>query len=168
MILHKLRGKRKAFTLIELLVVVVIIGLLATLVVLAVINAKKKADTARAKDSVKKVYDAISIVIADAPAMNYSTAFRVVKPAASGINSGRIATQDGNNLVPEIPYDYTNNPVQYKLTTDATTGNVQIVVKGFGNSAKTQCWVVSNLVTANGVAAPASNLNNTTPGACPS
>jgi len=172
MILHKLRGKRKAFTLIELLVVVAIIELLATLVVLAVINAKKKADTARAKDSVKKVYDAISIVIADDPAGTYSTVFRVVNPtAAGGINSGKIATQDGNNLIPEIPYDYKGNSVQYKLTTDSTSGNVQIVVKGVADSASTRCWVVSNAVTANGVVAPASNLNKTTLSAsdtCPS
>ena len=53
--------KTKAFTLIELLIVVVIIGILATLVILALGSMRKKAADAALKDSIKKTQDALEI-----------------------------------------------------------------------------------------------------------
>jgi prepilin-type N-terminal cleavage/methylation domain-containing protein len=51
--------KTKAFTLIELLIVVVIIGILATFVVITLKNARTKAIDAKAKDSVQKVAESL-------------------------------------------------------------------------------------------------------------
>ena len=56
--------KTKAFTLIELLIVVVIIGILATLVILALGSMRKKAADAAVKDSIKKTQNALEISVA--------------------------------------------------------------------------------------------------------
>lgn len=51
--------KKRCFTLVELLIVIVIIGILATFVVLALSGTTKSAKDARAKTSVKTVRDSL-------------------------------------------------------------------------------------------------------------
>ena len=56
--------KKKAFTLVELLIVVVIIGILATFVVLALGNATNRTRNARAKRSIEAARDSLQQYIA--------------------------------------------------------------------------------------------------------
>jgi prepilin-type N-terminal cleavage/methylation domain-containing protein len=51
--------KARAFTLIELLIVIVIIGILATFVVVTLGSTARKANNAKAKDSVSKVRESM-------------------------------------------------------------------------------------------------------------
>lgn len=56
---------KKGFTLIELLIVVAIIGILATVVILNVANARQKAQTAKAKEDTNQVLKAVMACTAD-------------------------------------------------------------------------------------------------------
>lgn len=77
--------KNKAFTLVELLVVVVIIGILATFVVLMLGNAQKKTRDARAKRSLEAVRDSVEQYIAANDPASLSGAFGAgIQTAAPG------------------------------------------------------------------------------------
>lgn len=76
----KHQKKRKGFTLIELLIVVAIIGLLATIVLVAVTRARKKANATQAKAIAVEVTKAISMYVANG--CSGSTALNL--PAANG------------------------------------------------------------------------------------
>ncbi|OQB05266.1 MAG: Fimbrial protein precursor [bacterium ADurb.Bin212] len=76
--------KRKGFTLIELLVVIAIIGILATIILISIANARPRAQRSAALESLNRVISTVS-VCRDAADNNH------VAPYALGAS---VATQD--------------------------------------------------------------------------
>lgn len=74
--------QQKGFTLIELLVVIAIIGLLSTLAVVALNNARMKARDARRVSDVKQIQTALELYYNDNNA--YPAAITIGSPIASG------------------------------------------------------------------------------------
>ena len=87
--------KQKGFTLIELLVVIAIIGLLSTLAVVALNNARSKARDAKRISDIKQIQTALELYYNDAGAY----------PAA--ITAGDALSYDGTNYMSIIPSDPT-------------------------------------------------------------
>ncbi len=125
--IFQLRSRREGFTLIELLVVIAIIGLLSTLAVVALNNARLKSRDARRVSDVKQIQTALELYYNDAngyPALvtqagsiSYSgTTYMAVvptNPSPGGI--GYTYTADGTA-------PYSTYHLQYLL--EGTTGGI--------------------------------------------
>ena len=91
--------KQKGFTLIELLVVIAIIGLLSTLAVVSLNNARQKARDAKRVSDVKQVQTALELYYNDANGY----------PLTAGVASGNAISYSGTTymqLVPTAPTPY--------------------------------------------------------------
>ena len=66
-----LKERKKGFTLIELLVVIAIVGVLATMVMVALGNARKKARDARRQSDMKQVATALDMYYDDQDPVSY-------------------------------------------------------------------------------------------------
>lgn len=137
------KGKKKAkgFTLIELLVVIAIIGLLSTLAVVALNNARAKARDAKRVSDVKQIQTALEMYITDqggypvrgttaAPVLLGSKVVGsetdCLNNSAAGFRAGGAACT--NPYMAQVPKDPTPNDVGYKYNstdgagTDCTSG----------------------------------------------
>ncbi len=85
--------KQKGFTLIELLVVIAIIGLLSTLAVVALNNARQKSRDAKRVSDIKQVQTALELYYNDANAY----------PATADIATGGTVTYDTTTYMQVIP-----------------------------------------------------------------
>ena len=115
---------QKGFTLIELLVVIAIIGLLSTLAVVALNNARSKSRDARRLSDIKQIQTALELYYNDAG--GYPAAIT----AGSALSSGTVTYMgtvpaaptpaDGSSCQTSNPYTYTaigNSPFSsYKIT----------------------------------------------------
>lgn len=111
---------KKGFTLIELLVVIAIIGLLSTLAVVSLNNARSKARDARRTADLKTIQSALELYKGD----NSNNAIFSVPAAGAGvwagigITGGALATY----LPGGMPVDPSNSsPQMYNLCTQAAT-----------------------------------------------
>jgi len=141
--------KTKAFTLIELLIVVVIIGILATLVILALGSMRNKAKNVALKDSIKKVQDAFELGAAQNP-NNYDTACKQLSASATctaalaframtTTDISRVTDEGGRAIITSLPNDTVPNPLQIRYTDTTTPGRYQVM----GVATDTQCYWVS-------------------------
>ena len=111
---------RKGFTLIELLVVIAIIGLLATIVLVSLNNARMKARDATRLANVRQIVQALGMYHVDANAypssggtwrcLGHTSAQKCWKGAYSGSDSINTAL---HNLISRIPDDPRNNTSCY-------------------------------------------------------
>ncbi len=111
----------KGFTLIELLVVIAIIGLLSTLAVVALNNARLKSRDARRVADVKQIQTALELYFNDEGAY----------PSAVDTTGGSIAGTDVTymNIVPTAPEPPSGNT--YTYTQDAaTTYTLEYTIEG--------------------------------------
>jgi len=109
--------KQKGFTLIELLVVIAIIGLLSTLAVVALNNARMKSRDAKRVSDIKQIQTALELYYNDANAYPTTVTF------GSSIASGGItymATVPWNPTPVDCAtggtYAYTGSATTYQLT----------------------------------------------------
>lgn len=131
-----MKKQQKGFTLIELLVVIAIIGLLSTLAVVALNNARQKSRDAKRVSDIKQVQTALELYYNDANGY----------PPSAGVVQGGTITYDPGTpldtnddtvymaLVPKAPeppsgdlYTYTSidtSTYQLTYTLEGTTGGI--------------------------------------------
>ena len=124
-----MRNNKKGFTLVELLVVIAIIGLLSTLAVVALNNARQKSRDARRVSDVKQIQTALELYYNDQggyptqAAGDMTTSFVCL---SSDMDPGFDATCAGTTYMQKVPSNPTPNdgggPYRY---TPYTTGDVE-------------------------------------------
>ncbi len=120
-----MKNTKKGFTLIELLVVIAIIGLLSTLAVVALNNARAKARDARRVSDIKQIQTALELYAQDAN--GYPTAL-------PGIGSAMVFS--GNTYMGQVPGNPSPNGCAYGYSgagsTYALTFCLESSVSGLG------------------------------------
>jgi len=126
--------KSKGFTLIELLVVIAIIGLLSTLAVVALNNARQKSRDAKRVSDVKQVSTALELYFADNN--SYPTAATAITLGGASTaclgTSGFAATCTGTTYmgqVPAAPTPPTGNVYTY-TSADGSTYGIAFTLEG--------------------------------------
>jgi prepilin-type N-terminal cleavage/methylation domain-containing protein len=112
-------NKKKGFTLVELLVVIAIIGLLSTLSVIALGNARQKARDAKRVADIKQIQTSLELFYSDARSYPASLTFGTGQIATSGITyMGQIpsnpdpkADGSGATKCPGNEYNYVRDDV---------------------------------------------------------
>ncbi len=148
-----MRNKNKGFTLIELLVVVAIIGLLASIVLVAMNGARQKTRDAKRLSDVKGLGSALELFFSTARAYPTGTAYIQPNPTDTnsdimGVAGLTAATFSGTfNFTPSyiatipqapVPVDNrsgsvctsANNPYQYVTTTRGNTYTISFCLGG--------------------------------------
>ena len=98
--------KQKGFTLIELLVVIAIIGLLSTLAVIALNNARAKSRDARRVSDIKQIQSALELYYNDEngypPGTDVSVGNKCLESYDAGFN-GSCSTSTGTVFMTKVP-----------------------------------------------------------------
>lgn len=108
--------KRKAFTLIELLIVVAIIAILAVIIVINLLNARQKANYAKARSELKTISDGIALAWSDGQTgatTNWTT--------ATTSNLSRFVNSSGTATIPQGPTKPANWPSDYTFYSSSAT-----------------------------------------------
>ena len=109
---------RQGFTLIELLVVISIIGILSTLAVVSLNDARAKARDAKRISDIKQVQTALELFLADRN--GYPLGNDLVLGAGGGASlsqtGGFAATVAGTTYMGKVPSNPAPNGVDYKYT----------------------------------------------------
>jgi len=129
----------KAFTLVELLVVILIIGVLATLVILSLSSSVKKSKDARAVDSIKKIQTALTQIQSEAggAGLDTITSLAGYKAAAAAIDVSTFKSTTGDKFFQTTPKDATDAAIKIHVT-GADTYNI------FGVSTTAgKCYYIS-------------------------
>ena len=115
-------NKQKGFTLIELLVVIAIIGLLSTLAVVALNNARQKSRDAKRVSDIKQVQTALELYYNDANSYPTTLTFSTGTVAYSGttymsvLPSNPAPRNDGSCPNIEYAYAYDTSGSSYHIT----------------------------------------------------
>lgn len=138
---------KKGFTLIELLVVIAIIGLLSTLAVVALGNARQKARDARRLSDLKQLQTALELYYTDATAYPSQTGTLGAGNWACLGTSGFGATGCTGAYMGQVPadplatqaYDYTAASSSYSVgatletTVNGLTGHITLTPSGISD-----------------------------------
>lgn len=125
--------KAKGFTLIELLVVIAIIGLLSTLAVVALNNARQKSRDAKRVSDVKQVSTALELYFADNN--GYPTAATAITLGGASTKclstGGFVATCSGTTYMGVVPSNPAPGGAVYSYTSaDGSTYSVTFTLEG--------------------------------------
>ncbi|MFA6393928.1 MAG: prepilin-type N-terminal cleavage/methylation domain-containing protein [Patescibacteria group bacterium] len=113
--------KQKGFTLIELLVVIAIIGLLSTLAVVSLNNARLKSRDARRVSDVKQIQTALELYYNDV------TAYPASAASGSAILNGSVTYMA---VVPTAPTPPTGNAYAYTQTESGASYTLTYTLEG--------------------------------------
>jgi type II secretion system protein G len=141
----KIKRNKKGFTLIELLVVIAIIGLLATIVLVSLNNARNKANDTRIKADLSQMMLGIEMYYADNSAYPASGACGVAGVGTVGVIaaadpgavcSGRpLFDSNGTTFIQRLP----DNPRSGKVYTWASTNNYTLTALLTGDTVTYTC-----------------------------
>lgn len=126
--------QRKGFTLIELLVVLAIIGLLSTLAVVSLNNARQKSRDAKRLSDVKQIQTALELYFSDQG--KYPVAATAVVIGASGqetlsSTNGWATTAGGTIYMARTPKNPTPGGADYSYTSaDGSTYTLKTTLEG--------------------------------------
>ncbi len=128
--------KKQGFTLIELLVVIAIIGLLSTLAVVALGNARTKARDAKRMSDLKQVQTALELYYTDKNAYPTGTAVSLGSGSYACLGSGGWgATGCASAYMGTVPLDPTNaSPNVYTYTAASNTYYINASLEGTVNT----------------------------------
>lgn len=131
--------KKKAFTLVELLIVVVIIGILATFVVLMLGSAAKKTRDARAKRSIEAVRDSVEQYIASTENYNLVSDFgNVALPAVPGGDLDTKLKTSGATGFSTDAEDSRGDPIKVRFT-----GKETYTITAVSTHVNGRCWKIT-------------------------
>lgn len=117
-----IKKESRGFTLIELLVVIAIIGLLSSVVLASLNNARKKGRDARRVSDLKQLQVALELYYADQSSAAYPV-LTTVNTTTAGFETALAALE--GPYIPDLPRDPLNNTTgnfiyYYKTTTGGT------------------------------------------------
>ncbi len=119
MTLFSKKHSERGFTLIELLVVIAIIGVLASVVLASLNNARRKSRDARRVTDIKQIQLALELYFDGAGAGQYPLA----SATCDGTASQGLEVLATNNYIPQIPRDPSNSATCYAYASGAVSGN---------------------------------------------
>lgn len=117
-------NNRKGFTLVELLVVVAIIGLLSTLAVVALGNARQKARDARRVSDIKQIQTGLELYFSDNNSYPIVAAATVLGSTGQTLSSGAgfSTTASGTTYMARVPGNPSPGGTDYSYTSNNNDG----------------------------------------------
>jgi len=114
--------KSRGFTLIELLVVIAIIGLLSTLAVVALNNARQKSRDAKRVSDIKQIQTALELYFADQNAYPAGAGIALGTATYTALSSGAgfSNTPSGTTYMGQVPQNPTPGGAAYAYTVSGT------------------------------------------------
>ncbi len=132
--------KNKSFTLVELLIVVVVIGILATFVLLALGNNAKTARDARAKRSINTVRDSLSQYAAANYPVIFSNVFGYNIEAKKSGSFNDLLRAGGATALSTDALDAKGEAVKVKFT--AYGYRIEAKTSSYNGADDKTCWYV--------------------------
>ncbi|PIR56662.1 MAG: hypothetical protein COU72_05045 [Parcubacteria group bacterium CG10_big_fil_rev_8_21_14_0_10_41_35] len=129
-----IKHKTKGFTLIELLVVIAIIGLLSTLAVVALNNARGKSRDAKRVSDIRSIQTGLELYFADKATYPVIATPGVTLGATTYVTlsstNGFAATAAGTTYMGKVPANPTPGGAGYVYIGDATTYSITFTLEG--------------------------------------
>lgn len=124
--------KKEGFTLIELLVVIAIIGLLSTLAVVALNNARMKSRDAKRVSDIKQIQTALELYYADQNDYAAGAAISLGTTGYTTLSSGAgfSGTASGTTYMGQVPANPTPGGAAYIYTKGSGTYTLTFTLEG--------------------------------------